>query len=96
MARALSEGHVNRPEDRVLPFASPAGSKRTSYTAESARKIRGLDLGSGNASGGNDLRGNKRRRKGNGEKDEPEGIELTDLRGISAGKKLRLLCETAE
>lgn len=102
LARALSEGNVNRPKDRMLPIASPAlaGSKRTSYTTASARKIRGLDLASGNASGGNDLfgndlRGNKRRRK-NGEEDEPEGIELTDLRGISAGKKLRLLCETAE
>jgi hypothetical protein len=27
--------------------------------------------------------------------EEQEGVELTDLRGLSAGKKLRLLCEDA-
>jgi len=73
-----------------------SGARRA---GESARKIRGGGGGGGlgwqNDTGANSSRRRKRNGAGEDQQQDQEGIELSDLRGLSAGKKLRLLCDDA-
>ena len=72
-----------------------SGARRA---GESARKIRGGGgggLGWQNDTGANSSRRRKRNGAGEDQQQDQEGIELSDLRGLSAGKKLRLLCDDA-
>ena len=93
LARALSDRDANKPLERRLPCASPvaaAGLRRTHSGARraftSARKLHTQEW---------DTSAPAKTRKKRVMEKEQEGVELTDLRGLSAGKKLRLLCEDA-
>lgn len=96
LARALSDRDVN-PR---LPLPSPAADvaacprlnrthSRTRRAVASARKIHAASTQDF------DSHAWTRTRKKRDIEDGPEGIELTDLRGLSDGKRLRLLCDTA-
>lgn len=102
LARALSDRDGNKPLERRLPCASPAAAagascllKRThsgvSRATASARKL--------HAVGGPFLQELDKdapaKRRKTRDPDAQQEIELTDLRGLSAGKKLRLLCDSA-
>ena len=93
LARALSDRDANKPLERRLPCASPVaavGLRRTHSGARraftSARKLHTQEWGTSAP---------PKTRKKRGMEEEQDGVELTDLRGLSAGKKLRLLCEDA-
>ena len=95
LARALSDRDVNKP----LPLPSPVADgacprlnrthSRARRAVASARKIHAVSTQDFHS------RARTKTSKKRDVEDGPDGIELTDLRGLSDGKRLRLLCDGA-
>lgn len=94
LARALSDRDGNRPLERRLPCPSPVGAAGLNRTHSGARRafISAREMQA--CSSAQEWERPAKTCKKRGMEEEPQdGIELTDLRGLSAGKKLRVLCE---
>lgn len=97
LARALSDRDGNKPLERRLPCPSPLGAASLNRTHSGAR--RAFTSAHKMHTTYSSTREWKRQslaktsKKRGVEEESQDGIELADLRGLSAGKKLRILCE---